>query len=73
MSGRGTAGHWQSWLRAGVAIGLSPRAFWALSVREWLALVVPDEAEDFGHQDLARLMAALDEGCAGKGCAVQGE
>lgn len=29
---------WRAWLRAALAMGLTPAAFWRLSLREWRAL-----------------------------------
>ncbi len=45
------------WLKTAVrSFGLSPTAFWNMSVRDWLALLAGNGAHGLARSDLARLM-----------------
>jgi len=33
---------WHGWLSLAIALGLTPAAFWRLSLREWRAIAAPD-------------------------------
>ena len=52
---------WAEMFRAALSRGVSPRAFWALSVREWLWLV-RDPAPRLDAQALNRLMKEHPDG-----------
>ncbi len=45
-------------LRAAVAMGISPEAFWRLSVREWRMLTVARGPRPMGRHDLDEMMRA---------------
>lgn len=46
---------WGRWLAAAFAAGLTPEAFWRLSLKEWRALLGPRGAMDrAGFEALAR-------------------
>lgn len=50
-------------LRAGVALGLSPEAFWRLSLAEWRMLTeAAARTSPMGRGDVERLMAAWPDG-----------
>lgn len=51
---------WPAWLRLGLVLGLSPEAFWALSLREWRALLGTDDPA-LTSADLARLCARFPD------------
>lgn len=46
---------WAEMLRAGLALGLSPAAVWALSLREWRWLAAGEAG--LGTVELSRMMA----------------
>ena len=48
---------WAAALRTGLLFGLSPPAFWALSVREWRSLIEDTMPDQMTSEDLARLEA----------------
>jgi uncharacterized phage protein (TIGR02216 family) len=50
---------WGAMMQAAMAAGLSPEAFWRLSLREWGWLVAPGEA--LSRADLNRLMQAYPD------------
>ncbi len=49
---------WAGMLRAAVAMGISPEAFWRLSVREWRMLTVARGPRPMGRHDLDEMMRA---------------
>ena len=49
---------WPQMFRAGVAAGLSPNTFWALSLREWRWLAAADESA-LSQAELSALRAAI--------------
>jgi hypothetical protein len=51
---------WADWLRAGVAIGIAPSKFWALSLREWRALMGAPAAT-LSAADFAQLQEAFPD------------
>lgn len=52
---------WAEMIRSALARGIAPRAFWRLSVREWLWLTTPPQAP-FGATELKTLMEAYPDG-----------
>ena len=52
---------WPHWLRAGAALGLSPEAFWRVSVREWRALVAAPEGAALDRAGFAALAARFPD------------
>jgi len=45
------------WLKAAVrGFGLSPTEFWAMSVRDWLALLASGSEQGLARTELSRLM-----------------
>lgn len=46
---------WADWLRAAAALGVTPAAFWRLSVREWRALTAAADAP-LARNELEALM-----------------
>ena len=56
-----------SWLRLSVTVfHLSPQAFWAMSVRDWLVLVTP-QAPDISAKDIRELMKHYPDKESGDG------
>lgn len=49
---------WAVMLRAAVAMGIAPEAFWRLSVREWRMLTVAVGPGPMGRRDLDEMMRA---------------
>ena len=50
---------WQEMLRAASAAGVSPEAFWRLSLREWRILVgTPETSTPMGRREFERLAEA---------------
>jgi len=49
---------WGAMLRAAVAMGLSPEAFWRLSLKEWRMLTLRAEPGALGRRDLDEMMRA---------------
>ncbi|MFC0634889.1 phage tail assembly chaperone [Brevundimonas balnearis] len=47
---------WAAMLRAARAAGVSPEAFWRLSLREWRWLIAVGGAAPLGRGELERLM-----------------
>lgn len=58
MSGGDTG--WGERLRAGLALGLSPEAFWTLSLREWRGLV-RSHTKTASRTDLDALIARFPD------------
>jgi hypothetical protein len=54
---------WTELIAAAAQIGVPPTAFWALSVREWRALM--GEAQALDGSRLGELIAAFPDDCAG--------
>ena len=52
---------WGSLLGAALRLGISPREFWQLSLREWQALSAVKKS-DFRKADLAGLIARFPDG-----------
>lgn len=52
---------WAEMMRSAVLRGIAPRAFWQLSVREWLWLTTSPQGQ-FGPTDLEALMEAYPDG-----------
>lgn len=52
---------WADLFRSAIRSGISPPAFWQMSVREWLWLVMP-ETHIFQVSDLNSLMEAYPDG-----------
>jgi len=56
---------WPALLRRAAGMGVTPEAFWRLSVAEWRAIAAPPPSHALGWGDLRALMAAWpDEGGA---------
>jgi uncharacterized phage protein (TIGR02216 family) len=49
---------WAGMLRAAVAMGIAPEAFWRLSVREWRMLTVAAGPGPMGRRELDEMMRA---------------
>jgi uncharacterized phage protein (TIGR02216 family) len=50
---------WGAMLRTAVAMGVSPEAFWRLSLKEWRILTAgPEAVAPLGRGDLERMMRA---------------
>lgn len=54
---------WGRMLQAGLRAGVAPGAFWALSLREWRALMAPQaqRGEAMSRGSLSALMAAYPD------------
>lgn len=52
---------WADMMRLAVGRGITPDAFWQLSVREWLWLTSTSEPQ-FGRAELTSLMEAYPDG-----------
>ncbi|WKL57715.1 phage tail assembly chaperone [Asticcacaulis sp. ZE23SCel15] len=53
---------WEQRLRqAVVEIGLTPADFWALSLNEWIALIIPPAAPVLPRDDLNTLMTLFPD------------
>jgi len=54
---------WAEMLRTAAAMGITPEAFWRLSLREWRMLVeAPAGAEPLGRAGLERMMEGWPDG-----------
>ncbi|WP_374390824.1 phage tail assembly chaperone [Brevundimonas sp.] len=54
---------WAEMLRTAAALGITPEAFWRLSLREWRMLVeAPAGAEPLGRVGLERMMEGWPDG-----------
>jgi uncharacterized phage protein (TIGR02216 family) len=49
---------WAGMLRAAVAMGISPEAFWRLSLREWRMLTEVSGPGSMGRRELDEMMRA---------------
>lgn len=52
---------WGRLLQAGLRLGLTPEAFWKLSLREWRLITAKKSDSGFGKKDLSRLIAAFPD------------
>ncbi|MGF1462067.1 MAG: phage tail assembly chaperone [Maricaulaceae bacterium] len=52
---------WPGLLRAALALGLAPEAFWRLALREWRALTDAREVAPLSAERLADLRAAYPD------------
>lgn len=52
---------WREMFRAALAAGLSPTAFWALSLREWRWLARGANEGGLSRAEVVRLAAAIEE------------
>ncbi len=52
---------WAAGLRAAARMGIAPSVFWALSVREWLALVADVRRAGLSRAELGALMARFPD------------
>ena len=55
---------WSEMMRAALAVGIGPDAFWALSLKEWRMLVRGAEAA-LSRSELDALLAAYPDAAAG--------
>lgn len=54
---------WAEMLRTAAALGITPEAFWRLSLREWRMLVeAPAGGEPLGRVGLERMMEGWPDG-----------
>ncbi|MFC6196580.1 phage tail assembly chaperone [Ponticaulis profundi] len=52
---------WPLMLQAALRMGLSPQAFWQLSLREWQALTLKTKNTGFGRADLSALLSRFPD------------
>ncbi|MAI90409.1 phage tail assembly chaperone [Ponticaulis sp.] len=52
---------WGKLLQIGLRSGLSPSAFWQLSLREWRLITSYRKRSGFGRNDLSRLIAEFPD------------
>jgi uncharacterized phage protein (TIGR02216 family) len=52
---------WGQWLSTGLSLGLSPEAFWALSLREWRGLTAPLSIQTADRATLTALIARFPD------------
>jgi uncharacterized phage protein (TIGR02216 family) len=52
---------WREWLAAAMSLGVTPKDFWRLSVKEWRALVSP-RAAPLTRAELETLMKQYPDG-----------
>lgn len=52
---------WGQWLSTGLSLGLSPEAFWALSLREWRGITAPLSAPTADRATLNALIARFPD------------
>ena len=58
---------WAALLRQALGLGITPRAFWALSLAEWRALSGQDVAPVLGRGGLVALMARFPDAAEDEG------
>lgn len=49
---------WGAMLRAAVAMGIAPEAFWRMSLKEWRMLTAPTGPGPMGRRELDEMMRA---------------
>ena len=54
--------NWAEGLKAAMARGLSPDAFWRTSLKEWHALMAPGRVEAMSRAELHALLAEIAGG-----------
>jgi uncharacterized phage protein (TIGR02216 family) len=52
---------WAAWLRAGMAFGVPPHRFWAMSLKEWRALSGGGPAAGLPRSELEGLMSRFPD------------
>ena len=52
---------WMSWLRIAIGMGVTPAAFWKLSLKEWRALMQSTRPGAFNRHDLEKLRHHLGD------------
>lgn len=54
--------NWAGMLRAALAMGVAPEAFWRLSLREWRMLKAAEPPAVMGRAEFERLLEAYGDG-----------